>query len=90
MLSSGRYGTYEISQVQQNGRSLLVHIDYDFVGLARSFGWNMRSPKCVHSHTDGTIDCPDCGKTVLAFISEASAYLDRNEGKEIDDPGYFA
>lgn len=32
--------------------------------------------------TDGTVDCPDCGKSATAFISEASDFLFEHEDYE--------
>jgi len=45
---------------------------------------------CDHSHTDGTIDCPDCGVTAQQFIDAAREWLDDNHGVTADDPGYFS
>jgi len=44
---------------------------------------------CKHSHTDGTVDCPDCGVTASDFINAASEWLDDHDGEQVDDPGYF-
>lgn len=77
----------------------LVQSDWDFPSLAYDFGWDFRAGACAHSGTDGTVDCPDCGKTASAFISEASAWLTENadsymfpnddDGMVIEDTGYF-
>ncbi len=44
---------------------------------------------CTHNHTDGTVDCPDCGLTATDFISAAREYLDGANGRGANDPGYF-
>ena len=83
------YGTYEIVDDSEE-QSILVQTDYSFPSTAMTFGWRPKKFKgCAHRHTDGTIDCPDCGKKVGAFISEAADYLDRHIGKRVEDPGYF-
>ncbi len=56
--------------------------DLDFPAAARSIGWRLAhgNAKCQHRGTDGTVDCPDCGKRAMAFIASAVAYLDRHAG----------
>jgi len=44
---------------------------------------------CDHTHTDGTVDCKDCGLTATDFIGAASDWLDDNDGATVEDPGYF-
>lgn len=44
--------------------------------------------QCTHDNTDGTVDCK-CGVRVGEFICNAGEYLENNDGKIIDDPGYF-
>lgn len=51
-----------------------------------AFGAN---PACEHSHTDGTVDCKECGLTAHEFIAAARQWLDDNDGAEAEDPGYF-
>ena len=72
----------------------LVQMDTDFPGLARDFGWQPQTGPnmhCVHSSTDGTVDCHDCGKPASEFIQEAAEYLDGcvATGETVEDPGYF-
>lgn len=55
---------WSIRRVQRRGR------DTRFLKAARKSKNN-----CEHSHTDGTIDCPDCGVKAIAFIEAASGYL---------------
>jgi hypothetical protein len=45
--------------------------------------------ECPHDHTDGTVDCPDCGVTNSDFIGAACDWLRDNGGAVADDPGYF-
>lgn len=74
----------------------LVQLDYDWPGLAASFGWNIRQVKgplggaCDHDSTDGTIDC-GCGIKAGEFISAARAFLDQcvADGTTVEDPGYL-
>lgn len=75
-------GCYLIVDIK-TGRDILVQLDYDFCGIASSFGW---SP-CDCGDTDGTVDCEH--KTADQMISEARKYLDDNLGAVADDPGYF-
>lgn len=58
--------------------SVIFQTDWDFPGLARSLGWRGKvgRERCEHRGTDGTVDCPDCGKTASQFISAASNWLD--------------
>ena len=87
-----------------NGESSLVQTDYDYPGVASTFGWNIvdvqpdddddrvlcRDSQCDHSGTDGTVDCNDCGMTASEFISAAGEFLADNDGATVDDPGYFS
>ena len=45
----------------------------------------------MYAGTDGTIDCPTCGKPASEFIWEAAEYLGDYvaAGEVVDDPGYF-
>lgn len=92
------YG-YFIHQLSWPQRNILPTSDYDSCGFARSFGWSPQPCKifknrgivqyCEHDATDGTIDCPDCGRKAAQFISEATAYLQEHCGRIAEDPGYF-
>lgn len=66
-----------------DGRSILIQSDYDFPGIASTFGWQ----SCSCGTTDGTIDCPH--QTVAEMIAEAREFLDSKIGASADDPGYF-
>jgi hypothetical protein len=91
-LKTSRFGHYEI--VPEKGESILVQVDYDYPSLANTFGWNICSAQvdvekpCDHLGTDGTVDCT-CGVSVSDFIASAIEYLDSNDGKKVEDPGYF-
>ncbi len=45
------FGTFLL--VAEDGRDLLIQTDFDFPGVASTFGW---SP-CSCGATDGTVDC---------------------------------
>ena len=99
---------------EKQGDEILVQTDWDFPGVAQSFGWSIRSVQkcnqcdadrdqgercpdcdnepddCDHDGTDGTVDCPDCGVSVGAFMAAAEDWLRANDGAVADDPGYFA
>lgn len=69
-----------------------VQTDFDFPGLATTFGWSTRKVRgkgrCKHNATDGTVDCT-CGVTAGQFISAAYDWLRDHDGKKVADPGYF-
>ena len=44
---------------------------------------------CEHDGTDGTIDCKTCGVKAMQFIESAIDYINSNDGKVAEDPGYF-
>lgn len=84
--------------IADDGRDILVQTDWDYPGVASSFGWSVRSVRptlahapadCEHIGTDGTVGCETCGLTPSQFIADASAYLDDNIGRTAEDPGYF-
>lgn len=91
ILMHGDVGGYEIGPVAKDAirkmekatgdSTVLFQTDWDFPSLASSLGWNMRSRKCEHRSTDGTVTCRECGKTASEFIGEAIEWLDRHEGK---------
>jgi hypothetical protein len=69
--------------VADDGRDILIQADWDFPGLASTFGW----VACHCRATDGTVPCPH--RTVDAMMSAARTFLDDNIGKTVEDPGYF-
>jgi hypothetical protein len=76
-------GTYEIID-NDSGESLLIQTDWDFPGVASTFGW-VPCRRC--RTTDGTVDCAH--KTATQMIHEAADFLDRHVDKQVEDPGYF-
>lgn len=70
--------------------SVLFQTDWDLPGLARDLGWRIKvgRERCEHQGTDGTIDCPDCGRKAGEFIAAASDWLHKRTGqvfrKEVD------
>lgn len=66
-----------------DGRSILIQTDWDYPGVASSFGW----VACECGDTDGTVDCAH--KKAGEMISDARAFLDAHDGETIEDPGYF-
>lgn len=79
-LESGDFGTYLL--VADDGAEVLVQTDWDFPGVASTFGWC----PCHCGTTDGTVDCPH--NTASEMIA-AAAYLDDHVGESVEDPGYF-
>jgi len=85
--------------VNDDGRDMLVQSDWDYPGVASTFGWSVASVRptlshapadCQHDGTDGTIGCETCGLPPTAFIEAAAAWLDEHAGATADDPGYFS
>lgn len=73
---------------RDDDRTVLVQTDWDFPGLAASFGF----VPCDCGATDGTVDC--LHKTATEMITEAIDYLDAlcesaDDRRFIEDPGYF-
>lgn len=83
-LEQGDFGTYLIVD-NATGKDLLVQIDWDFPGVASTFGW----PGHEHPETDGTVKCPVCGAEPSEMIGEAQEWLDDHIGDTAEDPGYF-
>ena len=80
-LHEASFSTFSL--VADNGREILIQSDWDFPGLASTFGW---SP-CPCGATDGTIDCDH--RTAREMIAEAGDFLRAHAGDTTDDPGYF-
>lgn len=80
-LEHGDHGTYLL--VADDGRDILVQTDWDYPGVASTFGWQA----CSCGLTDGTVDCAH--RKAGEMIQEAAAYLDDHIGDQVDDPGYF-
>ena len=64
--------------------SVLVQTDYDYAGVASTFGW-VPCQDCTE--TDGTVACAH--RDVSEMLSEALQYLEDHDGDEVEDPGYF-
>ena len=80
-LQSGDFGGYLL--VGDDGQNRLIQTDWDFPGIASTFGW---SP-CSCGATDGTVACAH--KNAGQMIAEAQAFLNEHIGDDIADPGYF-
>jgi len=64
----------------------LIQLDYDFPSLARDFGWD---GKLLPEEELCAVNLSGVGNSTGAEIYSAIQYLDENEGKEVEDPGYF-
>lgn len=82
--AQGTGGNAFILVDNDTGDDQIVQTDWDFPGLASTFGW-VPCRKC--RATDGTVDCAH--KTASQMISEAYDYLMAHLGKQVPDPGYF-
>ncbi len=80
-LQEGNFGTFCL--VADDGQQILVQTDWDFAGLASTFGWSA----CFCGVTDGTVDCEH--RTAGEMIADAHNFLRAHTGDETDDPGYF-
>lgn len=80
-LQSGDFGSYLL--VGDDSQNRLIQTDWDFPGIASTFGW---SP-CSCGATDGTVACAH--KNAGQMIAEAQAFLDEHIGDDFADPGYF-
>lgn len=80
-LDEGDFGSYVVRA--EDGRDFLVQTDWDFPGIASTFGWI----PCPCGRTDGTVDCAH--KSASQMIADARMFLDENIGVTADDPGYF-
>jgi hypothetical protein len=107
-LARADFGFFMVENLDDSGTvaaDILVQTDYDYPGIAGTFGWSvrmvegrsgLRNVRCHHDGTDGTIACnagnpyASCGLTAADFIASAAEYLDAHIGATADDPGYFA
>lgn len=80
-LRSGDFGSYLL--VGENGQNRFIQTDWDFPGIASTFGW---SP-CSCGATDGTVACVH--KSAGQMIAEAQVFLGEHIGEDVADPGYF-
>lgn len=81
LLHEAGLGTYSV--MAEDGQEILVQTDWDFPGLASTFGWSA----CRCGATDGTVDCRH--KTAEEMIADARDFLTAHVGDIADDPGYF-
>jgi hypothetical protein len=90
----------EILNADDESQSVKIQTDWDFPGVASTFGWSMDSVQvtdddgeeseyCNHRDTDGTVDCPVCKITTSQFIESARKWLEDHDGAMVEDPGYF-
>jgi hypothetical protein len=70
---------------RRNADTVLFQADWDRPALASLYGW---IPCCGTRHTDGTVDCPDCGATVGELLADAADYLDNHLGDILPDTTY--
>jgi hypothetical protein len=80
-LRDGPHSTFIIEA--EDGQTKLIQTDWDYPGVASSFGW----VPCWCGETDGTVDCPH--KTASVMITDARQWLYDHIGDAVDDPGYF-
>ena len=67
----------------EDGRTILVQVDWDFPGVASTFGWSPRSSPM----TDDTGTLAE--KSLSTVIGDARDFLHERAGSTADDPGYF-
>jgi hypothetical protein len=79
---TNHYGAYIIGN-DKDDRTLLIQSDWDYPGIASSFGW-IPYEEC--RNTDGTVDCKH--HTASGMIASAAEYLD-GYPDAVEDPGYF-
>jgi len=60
------------------GRYIGSDWEYPYAASLLGYGLRRRGERCKHLRTDGTVDCPDCGKTASQFIADALDILDRH------------
>lgn len=80
-----QHGGYILTDLASE-KTLLVQLDYDFPSLARDFGWDGKN---VSDEELRSVKLLGVGNSTGAEIYSAQKYLDENEGKEVEDPGYF-
>ena len=87
-LEEGGFGWDYVIQ-HDDGRDLLVQSDWEYPGIAMTFGWSpcTRCRRACRGASDGTIDCPRC--TASQHIAKAQTWLDAHIGARVEDPGYF-
>ncbi len=69
--------------VAEDGREVLIQTDWDYPGVASTFGWS----SCFCGATDGTVDCKH--RKAREMIAAAREFLMAHIGDTTEDPGYF-
>ena len=77
-LQSGDFG-WDYLIVHDDGRDVLIQTDWDYPGVARTFGWSGRVPKRLSKGAN----------EASAEIRAAQEWLDGHIGARAEDPGYF-
>jgi len=67
----------------EDGRTILVQVDWDFPGVASTFGWS--PPPGTMTDDTGTL----AEKSLSTVIGDARDFLHERAGSTADDPGYF-
>lgn len=72
--------TTEIAGGQYIVKGTYIGTDWEYPYAASLLGYGIRrrGERCAHRFTDGTVDCRECGKTAIEFISEARDIIDRH------------
>lgn len=60
---------WSLLQVQYDREGNVVHLKKVYPGHSKV--------RCLHSGTDGTVTCPECGLTASDFIEAAAEWLDK-------------
>lgn len=80
-LSAPPWGGYVVTRDGPAPGVAVYQIDYSYPSLAEDLG---ASIICEHGRTDGTVDCPDCGKTASQFIEAAANWLWEHAGDSFE------
>lgn len=81
-VESNRYGHYLVTN--DAGKDVYIQSDTERPGLATTFGWNGHVPQRIRKNYP-----PGHSGDMSAEIEAATEYLDANDGKRVEDPGYF-
>jgi len=81
-VEGNRFGHYVVSN-DENDETRYFQVDYDYCGLASTFGW---TPCEECRETDGTVPCKH--NKISDMIQSAIEYLDGYPAP-VEDPGYF-
>ncbi len=67
----------------EDGRTILVQVDWDFPGLAETFGWSI--PAGIEFDDTGKV----AEESLVTVIADARDFLHERAGASTTDPGYF-